>query len=175
MTTAVPQYHEVRITLTDIDALFQEYIAGYEVIDIGETLRVMLGDYFYGEPAAPAAHLSFHTDQDRTLVFRLGTAVHGLDLANAIDVLGDIFWAMADTITHRALQVNQDYTHRPNECFYKFFPATRELVIYTPVLPGQAFNSLRLPLEGLAVFMTCRDTLPSWLRNSVPMPALRTI
>ena len=174
MTTAVPQYHEVRITLTDIETLFHEYIAGPDIIDIGETLRVMLGDYFYGEPPVPASHLTYHTDQDRTLVFRPGVSLNGLELSNAIDAVGEIFWALADNITHRALQVDLSYSHRPNECFYKFFPMTRELVIYTPVLPGQAFNSLRVPLEGLAVIMTCRDTLPSWLRESIPMPALRS-
>lgn len=173
MTTAVPQYHEVRITLNEVDALFQEYIPGADAIDVAETLRIMLGDYFYGEPAAPASHLQFHTDQDRTLVFRMGPRLQGPDLSVAIDMLGDIFWSIADTITHRALQVTPEYSHRPNECFYKFFPMSRELVIYTPVLPGQAFNSLRVPLEGLAVIMTCRDTLPSWLRESIPMPAIR--
>lgn len=173
MTTAVPQYYEVRITLTDVESLFHEYISGVNAIDIGETLRVMLGDYFYGEPPAPSGHLNYHTDQDRTLVFKPGFAMHGADLTNAIDMLGDIFWSLADTVTHRALQVSHDYSYRPNECFYKFFPMTRELVIYTPVLPEQMFNTLRVPLEGLAVIMTCRDTLPSWLRNSVPMPALR--
>lgn len=168
MTTAVPQYHEVRITLTDIDALFQEYIAGPDVVDIGETMRVMLGDYFYGEPLLPASHLNHYTDQDRTLVFKNGAMLHGQDLCNAIDSLGEIFWALADNITHRALQVNLTYTHRPNECFYKFFPMTRELVIYTPVLPGQAFNSLRAPLAGLAVITVCNETLPSWLRGTMP-------
>ena len=174
MTTAVPQYHEVRITLTEIDALFQEYIGAGDVVDIGETLRIMLGDYFYGEPIAPAAYLNSYTDQDRTLVLRPGIVLQFQELTNAIDLLGDLFWSLADTITHRALQVTPEYSHRPNECFYKFFPMTRELVIYTPVLPGQAFNSLRVPLEGLAVIMTCRDTLPSWLRESIPMPALRS-
>ena len=151
--------------------MFQEYIAGSDVVDVGETVRVMLGDYFYGEPPAPIG-LSY-TCQDRTIVFRPERMLAEPDLSQAIELLGDIFWSLADTITHRALQVTPEYSHRPNECFYKFFPMTRELVIYTPVLPGQAFNSLRVPLEGLAVIMTCRDTLPSWLRESIPMPVLR--
>jgi hypothetical protein len=166
MTTAVPQYHEVRVTLSEMDSLFEEYIAGPEIIDVGETLRVMLGDYFYGEPSIPRG--PFHSEQDRTIVFRIGVQYLGLDFAGAIDAMGEIFWALADTISHRVLMVNQSYSHRPNECFYKFFPATRELVVYTPVLPGLPANMTRVPLEGLAVITVCAETIPSWLRNAVP-------
>lgn len=170
MTSAIPQYNEVRITLTEIDSLFHEYIVGSSVIDIGETLRVMLGDYFYGEPLAPALHANYHTEQDRTIVFRQGNTLQGIDLVNAIDLLGDIFWALADTITHKALQVNAEYTHRPNSCFYKFFPTTRELVIYTPVLSlsGYGYSSQSAPLDGIAVITVCNETLPSWFRNVMP-------
>lgn len=168
MNTAVPQYHEKRITLSEIDYAFREFIGGPDVVDVGETIRIMLADYFYGELiAVPNAS---HTEQDRTIVFPLGMGItlEGPELANAIEMLGEIFWSIADTISHRVLMVTQEYSHRPNECFYKFFPLTRELVVYTPVLEGLPLNPAFIALDGRAVMAACADTLPSWLRVTTP-------
>lgn len=166
-TTAVPQFHEKRFRLAEMDALFQEYIGGPNIVDVGETLRLMLGDYFYGE--VPITHQPHFTMDDRTIVFPMGTTEQPLDqetLTQCADLMGEIFWTLADTITTNVLQVNPTYSHRPHECFYKFFPQTRELVVYTPVLPGMN-NPFLAQLDGRAVFMTCIGFLPSWLNNAV--------
>lgn len=169
MTSAVPQFNEKRIRLSDMDALFQEYVGGPSVVDVGETLRVMLGDYFYGEP--PVTLQPHFTMEDRTIVFPLGVVEPPLDqgtLADCADLMGEIFWSLADTINTMVLFVNQNYSHRPNECFYKFFPATRELVVYTPVVPGLPQSQpLLAPLDGRAVIMTCMGFLPSWIANAI--------
>lgn len=164
MTTNVPQYYENRMVLTEMDGLFEEFVGGPTVVDIGETLRVMLGDYFYSEPPIPNGY--YYTDQDRTIVFARGAgyALQGQDLAVAIDALGEVFWTLADLITNRMLRTDQHYTHRPNECFYRFFPATRELVVYTPVMM-ELFRPDLVALDGRAVMVICAGTLPSWLRN----------
>lgn len=166
MVTPAPQYYEVRLNISEMDDLFAEYVGCISAIDVGETLRVMLADYFYGEQLAPNGNA--YTQQNRTLVLQHGAELSNQDIDNAITALGDIFWVLADTITNRALQVSMTYTHRPNECFYNFFPATRELVIYTPVMTDRIHNSLRVPLDGFAVMVVCKNTLPSLLRGTVP-------
>lgn len=165
-SSAVPQFHEKRTRLDEMVQSFTEFIGGYEVIDIAETIRVMLGDYFYGEPVIPAGR-TFYTDQDRTLVFPMlrGQTLQGIELTNAIDLLGEIFWTLTDNITNRMLAVTPTYAHRPSDCFYKFFPATLELVVYTPVLDGVVYPLELMPLDGRAVIAACSDTLPSWLRQ----------
>jgi hypothetical protein len=178
--SAIPQYHEKRLSLQELDHQFTEYIGAASVIDIGETLRVMLGDYFYGEP--PSTSKPHYTVEDRTLVFPFfttgGIAPQGpvvplnqQELAGAIEALGEIFWSLADMITHRALMVqlpgNQAYNHRPNECLYKFYPETRDLVIYTPVLQGVTYPGF-VPLDGRAVITGCLGYLPSWLASAFP-------
>jgi hypothetical protein len=161
----VPQFHEIRMTLTEMDSNFREFIGGPDVVDIGETIRVMLADYFYGDKIIPVGQ--YYTEGDRTIVFPLGRGqtLFGIDLSTAIEVLGEIFWSLADFITKRVMYVNENYEHRPLECFYRFFPMTRELVIYTPVLSGIDYPPL-LALDGRAVMTTCNDTLPSFLKNS---------
>lgn len=176
--SAIPQYHEKRISLAELDHQFREYIGGPDVVDVGETLRVMLGDYFYGEP--PGTLKPHYTVEDRTLVFPFyttgGLAPQGpvaplgpLELAGAIEILGEIFWSLAETITHRALMVTPMYTHRPNECMYKFYPETRELVVYTPVLADVNYPGL-VALDGRAVITGCVGFLPSWLASAFPTP-----
>ncbi|BAW19273.1 hypothetical protein [Ralstonia phage RP31] len=168
MTTAVPQYHEKRLRLSEMDAMFQEFIGGPAVVDVGETLRVMLGDYFYGE--ALTTNQPHFTMEDRTIVFPYGVNEAPFDaktMADCADLMGEIFWAMNDTITTTLLQVTPDYTHKPSECLYKFFPATRELVVYTPVLQGLVSPVVLAPLDGRAVITACHDFLPSWLKAAV--------
>lgn len=164
MNGVIPHYYENRITLVEMDSMFQEFVGGPHIVDIGETIRVMLADYFYGELiAVPRAS---HIEQDRTIVFPsgYGYTLQGQDLSNAMSALGEVFWALADLITERVLRVNENYTHRPNECFYKFFPFTRELIVYTPALLEAPRFGL-VPLDGRAVMLTCQETLPSWLRR----------
>lgn len=166
--SAIPQYHEKRISLAELDHQFGEFI-GPGMVDVGATLRVMLADYFYGDilqPVQPSVTL-----HDRTLVFPLtgAPAWTPLELQHAIDVVGEIFWSLAETITHRALMVTPMYTHRPNECMYKFYPETRELVVYTPVLADVNYPGL-VALDGRAVITGCVGFLPSWLASAFPTP-----
>lgn len=166
MTSAIPQYHERRMTLTETANAIAELIGGPQVVDIGQTIRIMLADYFYGDLIA-VPNMS-HTVQDRTIVFPPGRGytLSGPDLDMAIEMLGEIFWAMADGISNSVLLVNAGYSHKPNECFYKFYPETLQLVIYTPVLEGLILFNAPVPLDGRAVILACQDTLPSWLQKS---------
>ncbi len=165
MSSSIPNYYEVRMTLTDLESLLTHYVGGSTVINIGETMRMMLGEYFYGEP--PVTLYPHYTCMDRTLVWPLiGQTLFGMDLDNAIDAMGEVFWSLADTITNNALAINNDYTHKPTDCFYNFFPDTRILVVYTPVMPEVQYNLKLLPLDGRAVMETCKSTLPSWLTFS---------
>lgn len=172
----IPNYHEKRVRLTEMDGLLEEFIGGATTIDVGETTRVMLADYFYGEQLVP---LQLHfTMEDRTIVFAKGLSEIPLsqaDLVDGAELLGEIFWAMADRITNDIMAVSPTYSHRPNECMYRFYPDTRELVVYTPVLPvnayplGSVYASLA-PLDGRAVITSCIGFLPQWLRAAVPSP-----
>lgn len=171
MSSAIPQYHEKRMRLNEMDAIFNEYIGGPEVLDVGETLRLMLHDFFYGEQMLTTQQcFSMH---DRTIVFpikQLGLPSVPLSqqqLTQACDMLGEIFWDMAGRITTNILQMSPTYTVRPHECFYKFFPATRELVVYTPVLEGIAYQQNLVAMDGRAVINACIDTLPSYVRNAM--------
>lgn len=165
MLTLVPQFHEIRLTLVEADASFREFIGGPDVVDVGETVRVMLADYFYGDRITPAG--LHYTNADRTIVFPLGKGqtLIGLELSSAIEVMGEIFWTLADFITQKVMMVNENYQHRPNECFYKFYPMTRELVVYTPVLQDFLYHPSLVSLDGRAVIATCFDTIPSFLSN----------
>ena len=166
--TAVPQYREVRLNLVDVDTHIREYIGGPEILNIGETMRLMLGDFFYGE--VPPTSFPFYQEVDRIIVWpSTGQTLVAQQLFNAIDSLGEIFWAVCDTITNTAMRVTPEYTHKPTDCFYKFFPETRTLVVYVPVLENFTYYTHQVPMDGRAVFAICADTLPSWLRAPVTL------
>ncbi len=170
--TAIPQFHEKRITLNEMKPLFEEFMQSsvpalgcLPEIDIPETVRLMLGDYFYGEvPETLQVKCVLH---DRTIVLTPGYAPPSdmSAMLQNLDELGAIFWAMADTISHRVLAVTPTYAHRPHECFYKFFPETMELVVYVPVLAGVQYPPGFAALDGRAVIASCADTLPSFLKQ----------
>lgn len=166
MNSAIPQYHEIRLTLSEMDAAFNEFVGGPDVVDVGQTIDLMLRDFFYGELAQPPLCYQSYSDQDRILVFPLGKGctLAGNDLNIAIDNLGEIFWSMNDFITSRVLKLTPDYTHRPSDCLYKFFPMSRELVVYTPVIQNFTYPLHLVPLDGRAVITACVDTLPTHLR-----------
>lgn len=164
MNTAVPQFHEIRIRLADILPLFTQHIGHTDVFDVAETTKYMLADYFYGEPVVPFGRDVFVIG-DRALVFQFGKkdVLPNTELHGAIDVIGDIFWDVVDRL-NTALAVSPAYNHRPSDCFYKFFPLTYELVIYTPVLAGVSYNPQLIAMDGRAVMVACMETLPSWLK-----------
>lgn len=166
MSTLVPQFHEKRLRLVEMEQNFREFIGGPELIDIDETMRLMLADFFYGDLIEPAPGYRVHREHDRALVFPLGKlpTMSAQELTAAIDTLGEVFWTLADTIAHRMLAVRTDYSHRPNECFYKFYPMSKELVVYTPVMEGVLYQPTLAQLDVRAVMIVCADTLPSWLK-----------
>lgn len=166
MGTLVPQFHEKRLTLSDMEASFCEFIGGPDVIDIDETVRLMLADYFYGEQIPATLGRQTYTEHERTLVFPIGKlpTMSAQELSGAIDTLGEVFWTMADTISHRVLPVTDTYSHRPNECFYKYFPMSKELIVYTPVMDGVFYPPGLVALDGRAVMAACVDTLPAHLK-----------
>lgn len=165
MSTLIPNYYELRLTLTDIVSSLTHYVGNDSVINVGETLRVMLGDYFYGEPSKTMYQT--YTSEERTLVWPLmGQTLFGQDLADAIDVLGEVFWTLADTLNAYVLRVNDHYDHRPSDCFYHFHPDSKVLVVYVPVIPGINDMVLQTQLDGRAVIQTCFATLPSFLRKN---------
>jgi hypothetical protein len=88
-------------------------------------------------------------------------------LDGAIEILGDLFWNMADMINTRILMLTPDYTHPPGNCFYKFFPTTLELVVYVPVVPGFNYALNLVEFDGRAVVTACKDTLPSYFRSAL--------
>lgn len=167
MNSTIPQFHEIRLTLSEIDSSFREFIGGPDVVDIGETVRVMLADYFNGEIITEVPGRSTYTYRDRTIVFPdgKGCTMDDNNLIAAIEVYGEIFWSLTDLITHKVLRVNSTYEHRPNDCFYKFFADTRTLVVYTPVLQGVDYPTTLGTMDGRAVMTACIDTLPLHLRN----------
>lgn len=164
MGTFVPQFHEKRMTIADMEASFREFIGGPELIDIDETIRIMLADYFYGDQVPVSLGRHSYTEHDRTIAFPIGKlpTMSPQELSAAIDTMGDIFWTLADTITNRVLPVTPTYSHKPNECFYKYFPMSKELVIYTPVMEGVLYPPGLAALDGRAVIAACHETLPSY-------------
>jgi hypothetical protein len=162
----IPEFHEKRITLGDIRTQILETVGGPEVIDIGQTIRVLLADYFYGEDLDTPGY-STYTINDRKLVFAQGVTLPNINVVDAIDMLGDVFWSLEALISMRVLQLTPEYTYKPSECLYKFFPDTLELVVYTPVLAGFIYPPQFVALSGIAVMTTCRDFLPSFLRDKV--------
>lgn len=166
MSTNVPEFHEKRLRLVEMEQNFHEFIGGPDKIDVDETMRLMLADYFYGDLIDPAPGYNVHREHDRAIVFPLGKlpTMSPQELSAAIDTLGEVFWTLTDNIAHRMLAVNTDYAHRPNECFYKFYPMSKELVVYTPVLEGVVYQPNLAKLDGRAVMTVCADTLPSWMK-----------
>lgn len=162
-----PEYQEVRIWLTDADQFLEEYVGSRGQINYGETIRIMLKDFFYGEfETTLFPHQTMH---DRTIVFNTGPGSYPIpNLLQAFEALGDVFWHIADTITERVLKLTPYYTYKPSECFYKFFPDTRALVVYLPVLDSVVCNPLVRPLNGHAVVLTCSEFLPSWAKAKPP-------
>jgi hypothetical protein len=171
----VPEFHEQRLTLTEMEHNFREFIGGPELIDIDETMRLMLADYFYGDFIEPSPGHTVHREHDRALVFPFGKlpTMNPQELTAAIDTLGEVFWTLTDTIMNRMLRVSANYEHRPNECFYKFYPMSKELVVYTPVMEGILYPPTLHKLDARAVMVVCADTLPSYMKtvlNSVLSP-----
>lgn len=167
MNTYIPQYHEIRLTLFELVPMFNEYVGNSRNIDIGKTIDIMLRDYFYGEIVTEVLGQQTYSANDRTLVFPFGKGceLNPLELNTAIDNYGDVFWMMADTISNAALKLTPLYTHKPSDCFYKFFPDTLELIVYTPVINGFDYSLTIMRMDGRAVMTVCKDFLPPHLRN----------
>lgn len=163
--SSIPNYHEVRLTLTEIENMIIGHVGDNSVVNIAETIKVMLGDFFYGEPTK--TFYPHHTSLDRTIVWPLfGQTLFGVELQDAIENLGEVFWHLANTLIANVLTVNESYSHRPSDCFYMFYPDSRVLVVYVPVtvISGNSFGLVEL--DGRAVVETCRSTLPNYLRPS---------
>lgn len=156
--SAIPDYYETRLSLYDIAAMISTYIGDSTRININETIRLMLGDYFYGE--VPVTYLPSTRAIDRTIVWPMtGQTMVGPELQEAFINLGEVFWNLADTITRRVLWHSDSYQHPPSNCFYLFFPDTCTLVTYVPIVAGVT-PLLTVPIPGAAVVTTCAATLP---------------
>lgn len=159
----LPNYQEGRITLTDVREVLECYVGDNSIINVNETLRLLLGQFFYGE--TPTTIFPVTNDCERTIVWPVtGQTLFGSVLVDAMNNLGGVFWSVADKITNQLLTVRADYQHRPEVCFYKFFPDTCLLVVYVPVIPGVMGEHNLMQLAGPAVVTVCAETLPSYYR-----------
>lgn len=157
--SAIPNYYETRLTLSDISIMIANYIGDSTKININETIRLMLGDYFYGE--IPVTYLPSSRAFDRTIVWPMtGQTIFGAELQEAFINMGEVFWNLADMITRRVMWLNDSYQHPPNNCFYKFFPESCTLVTYVPIILGVT-SPLVVSIPGSAVVIACASTLPT--------------
>lgn len=158
--SAIPNYYEVRLSLADISGMMSMFVGDNTRISVNETIRLMLGDFFYGE--IPITYLPCSRAHDRTIVWPLtGQTMFGEELNEAFINLGEVFWNLADTITRRVLWASNHYQHQPHTCFYKYFPDTNTLVTYVPIILGIVTPPFVAQLPGSAVVVTCASTLPT--------------
>lgn len=157
----IPDFYEVRFSLDDVLSALKFYVGDESVINTKETIRLMLGQYFYGE--TPKTVFATTMDHERTLVWPItGQSLFGHGLDNAFETLGEVFWAMADKISHYALHVSPEFQLRPSDCFYKYFPLENKVVLYIPA--GNVVSNLT-KIAGPAVVIACSETLPSYYRK----------
>lgn len=157
--SAIPNFYETRLSLSDISVMISSYIGDNTLININETIRLMLGDYFYGE--IPITYLPTSRAFDRTIVWPItGQTIFGAELQEAFLNMGEVFWNLADMITRRVLWLSDSYQHPSSNCFYKFFPDTCTLVTYVPIVLGVT-SPLVIPIPASAVVLTCASTLPT--------------
>ena len=107
---------------------------------------------------------------DRTLALNANMIPPYEDHQTMMEVLGDIFWAMAETITNTALYIHKDANGvgicRPHEAFYTFDPEKMEIMVYVPAKPQYQIPGAAA-LDGRAVLNATRPTWPSFLTNSL--------
>lgn len=174
----IPEFYAVRTSLTDIVAMFEDLMPNHSVVDIGETLRLMIADYFYGD----SIDTSFQTIKmfDRVLVLGFNLFPPMEDQTTMMEIAGDIFWTLSDYIRRSILLVYETptyaYEYTPPECFYVFDANTYELLVYLPYRGFDIAGAARL--DGRAVLATCRNTWPKFLtakltsqQNPTDLPA----
>lgn len=166
----IPMYFAVRTTLTDTVAMFEDLMPNHSCVDIGETMRLMIADYFYGDQI-PTSYQTIKMF-DRVLVLGYNMFPPMESQKEMMEIAGDIFWALADHIRRSVLMVYEDSNsaveYRPTDCFYVFDSATMELMVY---LPYQGFEITgAAKLDGRAVLATCRSTWPKFLTEKLQSP-----
>lgn len=170
-----PTYTAVRFGLNglfeEIESLDQDISP---LIDIGETVRIMLADYFYNDYIKPIGNNI--QISDRTIVFKQGVQRsdvkrHPHALAT-VDLVAQKFWNLSDYIYNNVLRATAEYTHPPSECFYQYSADDKAINVYLPVREGLPVITGHLP--AAAVIHSCLSTLPSFLRTLIVdlMPVL---
>lgn len=164
-----PEYYALRCSLAPVIGMFEALMPNSHFVDVPETMRLMLADFFYGDIlATPSQNLQMF---DRTLALNVGMIPPIGDHVMMMEVLGDIFWALSDTITNTALTIQNDSNGvgvcRPHEVLYIFDPTVMELMIYVPALPQYRLHGAAA-LDGRAVLNATRATWPLFLVNALP-------
>lgn len=146
------------------------------LVDIGETIRIMLADYFYSD-YVKTAHNSVRIN-DRTIAFKQGTVkADVVRFSHAEATLGQFaekFWNLSDYIYSNVLCATESYSHPPSECFYQYSQDDKAINVYLPVREGLPVITATLP--AAAVIHSCLKTLPSFLRHLIIdlIPAVST-
>lgn len=164
----IPNYYALRCPLAPVVSMFDSLMPNNHCVDVAETMRLMLADFFYADILA--THCQNLQMFDRTLALNANMIPPYEDHQTMMEILGDIFWALADTITNTALCIVKDQNGvgvcRPHEALYTFDPQQMEIMVY---IPAQAQYQIpgAVQLDGRAVLNATRQTWPTFLTNAL--------
>lgn len=171
MSSGVPNYYAIRVDLNNAVAMFEANMANSNCVDIGETLRLMLADFFYGDQVTTTYQKIEMFDRVLVLNFNLFPPIE--DQQGMMEVAGDIFWALSDVIRSTALTVHENETttreYQPTECFFTFSQDTHELMVYVPEREGFTIFGCA-PMDGRAVLAATRPWWPLYLTMNLVQP-----
>lgn len=171
MSSDIPNYYAIRVDLGNALAMFEANMANYGCVDIGETVRLMLADFFYGDQVVTPYQKIEMFDRVLVLNFNLFPPIE--DQEGMMEVMGDIFWALSDLIRRTALTIHVSegvpLEYQPSECFYTFDQDALELMVYVPQREGFVVHGVAA-LDGRAVLTTCRRWWPQYLTMNLTVP-----
>lgn len=170
--SGVPNFYAVRLSLTTVADSFAALMLSYKCVDVHETIRLMLADYFYSD-YAPAQSQCLESGVHR-LVLNPSMYPDKEDIPGMFECLSDIYWNMADIIQVNALTLfkesNNISQYNTTDCFYTYSSMDHDLMIYMPVRPGDPVVMDIAQIDGRAVIATCRSTWPQFYRDSITQP-----
>lgn len=164
----IPDYTAVRGNILPVIKMFENLVPQWQIVDIQETIRLMLADFFYAD--LPSTHCNVIQSGERRIALNIGMWPDEENVQMMLESVSDVFWTLADFITGNFLTVRTGRDDacvcRPHETFYVYDANHSELLVYIPSLPQYAIPGAAL-VDGRAVLSATRATWPSFLINAI--------
>lgn len=164
-----PEFYSIRHNLQGVESLFAEYMPNSVMVDVPETMRMMLADFFYADIID--CHGQYIEMFDRRIALLPNAFPPPEDHQEMMEAAGDIFWSLSDEITNNVLRINDDVngvgTCRPSEAFYVYDGSNGDIMVYVPATQAYQLNGVP-KMDGRSVWLATRNFWPKYLTDRLP-------